>query len=427
MIAPPTRQLLVASALVGALALSAPGAHAAAGDGCVVIRGVEVAGIGQPGPQDVVVRAGRVAAVAAAGADVPGDCRVVDGAGRVLTPGLVDPHSQLGLVEISGEERTVDTDLEPPHAATQPEVRAALRAELAYNPRSTPIPVARLGGVTSVIVVPTGGTIRGRSFWADLAGATQAEAIRAVDIAMNASFGGRAKSRAAALHVLDVALTEADELARRSRDFEQNRTPGFTTPPRDLRALLPVAQGRMPLVVSADRAADIEALLSVTEGTPVRLVIAGGAEAWLVRGALAARGVPVILDPLRYGPGGFDQVHARRDNAALLHAAGVPIMFSSFGAYGVRKLRQLAGNAAREGLDHQAALDAITRTPAEVFGQHDLGRVAPGAVANLALWSGDPLELETRLEGLWIGGREVALTSRQTVLRDRYRRVSPAP
>lgn len=419
--------LLVASALFAALATPAPEARAAPADDCVVIRGVEVAGIAEAGPRDVVVRSGAIVAVAAPGAEVPAGCHEVVGAGRVLTPGLVDPYTQLGLVEVSGEERTVDTDLEPPHAAMQPDVRAALRAELAYNPRSTPIPVARLGGVTSAIVVPVGGIIRGRSFWADLAGATQAEAVRAADVAMNASFGGRPKSRVAALHVLDVALAEAVELARRSRDWEQNRTPGFTTPHLDLRAMLPVAQGRMPLVVSADRASDIEALLNITEGTPVRLVIAGGAEAWLVRAALAARGVAVILDPLRYGPGGFDQVHARRDNAALLHAAGVPIMFSTFGAYGVRRLRQLAGNAAREGLDRQAALDAITRTPAEVFGQPDLGRVAPGAVANLALWSGDPLELSTRLEGLWIGGREVALTSRQTVLRDRYRRVSPAP
>ena len=196
-------------------------------------------------------------------------------------------------------------------------------------------------------------------------------------------------------------------------------------PVRDLRALLPVARGALPLVVAVDRAADIEALLRLTARTPLRLIILGGAEAWQVAGPLAARRVPVIVDPLLAGPGGFDQLAARPDNAALLAAAGVPVMFGTSSSHHVRKLRQLAGNAVRAGLAPGVALDALTRVPAEAFGLADRGRLEVGARADLALWSGDPFELDTRLVGLWIGGAEQALTSRQTALRDRYRHLPP--
>ncbi|PKN58094.1 MAG: amidohydrolase [Deltaproteobacteria bacterium HGW-Deltaproteobacteria-14] len=418
------------SSLLG-VALTAGAAQGAgppstAGPPCALIRGVTLSDGAGDRVVDVVVRGDRVAAVRilAGGEPEPG-CDVIAGAGRVLTAGLVDPYTRLGLVEVDLEAPTVDTDLRAPFQDPSGQIRASVRADLAYNPRSSLIGVTRLEGVTSAISVPSGGVISGRSFWVDLVGARQGTAIQRAPVAMHASLGPRQESRASAFQTIDVALREARDFATRQREWAKNQTPGFLTPRLDLAALLPVAKGELPLVVTVDRASDIEGLLRMTAGTPLRLVIAGGAEAWLVRDALAQRKVAVILDPLTYGPGSFDQLAARPDNAALLHAAGVAVMFSTFSSHGARKLRQLAGNAVRGGLSHAAALDAVTRVPAEVFGLADHGRVAPGAIADLVLWSGDPFELSTRVEGLWIHGRSVPLTSRQTALRDRYRHVPP--
>lgn len=396
-----------------------------AGPPCVVITGATLSEATGDRLVDVVIRGARVAAVTMAGGQADPGCDVVAGAGRVLTAGLIDPFTQLGLVEVSLEAPTVDTDLKAPFQDVSGQIRAAVRSDLAYNPRSSTIPVTRLEGVTSAISVPSGGIISGRSFWVDLVGVHQADAIQRASVAMHASLGARQESRAVAFQTLDVALREALDFAAHQREWSKNQTPGFLTPRLDLVALLPVAKGELPLVVAVNRASDIEGLLRMTAGTPLRLVIAGGAEAWLVRDALAQRKVAVILDPLVYGPGSFDQLAARADNAALLHSAGVVVMLSTFSSHNARKLRQLAGNAVRGGLPHQAALDAVTRVPAEVFGLADHGRVAPGAVADLVLWSGDPFELSTRVVGLWIHGQAVPLTSRQTALRDRYRHVPP--
>jgi imidazolonepropionase-like amidohydrolase len=129
----------------------------------------------------------------------------------------------------------------------------------------------------------------------------------------------------------------------------------------------------------------------------------------------------VVLDPLVYGPGSFEQIHARADNAALLHAAGVQVVISSFSSHNARNLRQAAGNAVRGGLPHDVALTAITRTPAAVFGLDRHGRLEPGALANVAVWSGDPLEPSTELLHLYLRGKAMPLTSRQTALFEKYR------
>jgi imidazolonepropionase-like amidohydrolase len=300
-------------------------------------------------------------------------------------------------------------------------VRAAVRASLGFNPRSPVIPVARAGGVTSALVVPMGGIISGGAFFVDLAGGR--EAIGREPAAMLAHLGARGESRAAAMHVVDVALRETLLWKTQRSAWEKAQRAGFATKPLDLEALVPVADGAVPLLVEADRAADLEALLVMLEGTRVRPVILGGAEAWLVRERLAEKRVPVILNPLLFGPGDFDQLRARADNAVLLHAAGVPVILSVFDTHQVRKLRQVAGNAVREGLPWEAALLAVTEAPADAFGMSGHGRIAPGAIGNVVLWSGDPFELATRVVAVFVGGRETSLRTRQTELFERWRRL----
>jgi len=380
---------------------------------CVALTGGEVVLPGaRPGAGAVVLRDGRVAA-AGAGTVVPADCRRIDVKDRIVTAGLIDVSSSLGVDEIDLEAVTHDNDA----GGTDP-VRAAFRAADGYDPRSVLVPVARLGGVTSALVVPAGGLVSGQAAWVDLHGATQAEAVVRAPAAMVATLDGPA---GAALRRLRELLEDARRFATHREAWEKNQSRVFPWSRLDLEALRPVVEREIPLVVAADRASDLEALARFAGEQSVRVIVRGGAEAHLLAERLAAAGVGVIVDPLVYGPGSYDQLHARPDNAARLAAAGVTVAISTFSGHNLRKLRQLAGNAVREGLPWTAALDAITVAPAKLFGLEQHGALLPGAVGNVVVWSGDPLEIGTRVERLFIHGREVPLRSRQTELFERYR------
>ena len=172
-----------------------------------------------------------------------------------------------------------------------------------------------------------------------------------------------------------------------------------------------------------DRASDIRQVVAFARSEKLRAVIAGGAEAWLVAGELKSAGVPVLLDPLDNLPASFDKVGATLENAARLQKAGVTIAFSFRDpqAHNIRKIRQAAGNAVAHGLPPEAALAAMTRNPAAIFGVADrAGTLEVGRPADLVLWSGDPLEVTTLAERVFIGGQAIPMRSRQTELRDRY-------
>jgi imidazolonepropionase-like amidohydrolase len=233
-------------------------------------------------------------------------------------------------------------------------------------------------------------------------------------------------SLAAGLGELRELFEDARAFARDRRAFDQNRTRLMAASRRDLEALLPVVQGEEALILRVDRAAHIEAVLRFAREEKIRLILRGGAESWRHAEALAAARVPVILDPTVYGAGSFSQREGRRDTAALLAEAGVNVLFFStyHSSHFARNLRQLAGNAVRGGMAHADAIKALTSTPAAVFGQEEHGVIQVGAKANLVLWSGDPLEISSHVTTLMIGGELQSLSSRQTLLRDRYRSVS---
>jgi imidazolonepropionase-like amidohydrolase len=180
-----------------------------------------------------------------------------------------------------------------------------------------------------------------------------------------------------------------------------------------------LAGGRV--VFQVDRASDIREVVAFAQRNGIKPVILGGNEAWLVAKDLAKANVPVVLNPLNDLPVDFDRLASSLENAARLQRAGVRIVFSSGDTPQARLARQLAGNAVAHGLPWEAALDAITSTPADIFGLGAThGRIAVGKIADLVLWSGDPLELSTLAERVWIAGRPMEMKSRQTELRDRY-------
>jgi imidazolonepropionase-like amidohydrolase len=364
----------------------------------------------------VVVAQGKIVSVGKGAA--PAGAQTIDARGLVITPGLVDALTSVGLVEVEEEEATHDDRQGGPDL-----LRAGFRASDGYNPASVVIPVTRAEGLTSAGVVPQGGLISGLSAWADLDGATAAEALAAPVLALNVHLHGDGGHATALLRVRE-AFDDARTFQKNRAAWEKNQSRRFAPSRLDLEALASALDGKLPVVFHVDRGADILATLAVAREMKLRPVIAGGAEAWKVARELAAAKVPVIVYPLEQ-PHSFDSLGAREDNAARLHAAGVQVGISTGDTHNARKLRQVAGNAVRAGLPHEAALAAVTRVPAEALGLGArYGTLTPGKVANLAIWSGDPLELSTRVVDLVIRGRRVSLRSRQTVLFEKYRTLS---
>ena len=186
-----------------------------------------------------------------------------------------------------------------------------------------------------------------------------------------------------------------------------------------------MVRGRIPLIIEVDRATDIRrAIRFAAENAPLRLVILGGAEAWMVAEELAASGIPVLMDPMRNLPSSFDALGSTLESAARLDQAGVTVAYTTQtadGYFNARLLPQHAGNAVTNGVSWDAAFRAITLTPAEIYGVGDqYGALAAGYMADVVVWDGDPLEVMSAPTHVIIDGEDTDLTSRQTRLRDRY-------
>lgn len=401
-----------------ACALAALPGLAAAQD--LLIRDARVHTVSERGTlerADVLVRGGRIAAV---GTSLPAPgATVVEANGRPLTPGLFGGITALGVVEVSQEKSTVDNssphgDDEGGDAGPRPEFDVSL----SFNPDSAVIGVNRVEGITYAMVAPDAvsgaAVIAGQGSVARLDG--RADAMAAASRTLFASLGA-GTSRAAQFMLLEQATREARPTPQmRDADFRLLTPAGREVLARYLNG------GRIAFGV--DRATDIRQVLAFAQRQGARPVVIGGAQAWQVAGQLAQAKVPVILDPLVDLPDTFDQVGATLENAARLHRAGVRIAFtnSNDGTHNARKVRQAAGVAVAHGLPWEAALAALTANPADIFGLGaQYGRIAPGYVADLVLWSGDPLEVTTVAQQVWIDGRAQSMRSRQTELRDRYR------
>lgn len=370
----------------------------------------------------VLIRGDRIASV---GKDipVPSSARVIDCKGRVVTPGLVESDSALGLVEISLEPSTVD------NAPSWPDpVRAAVYAGDAVDLRSSLIGVARRHGVTSAVTAPSGGLIAGRSAWIDLVGPRSRHGDRAVGGpvgmhgALNVSgaqaIGG---SRATAIMRLREVLDDARTFRRERSAFARNALYRMSTSRLDLAALEDVVAGRMRLVLSVSRASDILAALELARKEKLKIALVGGEEGWLVADAIARAKVPVIVQPLENLPDSFEARNARSDNATLLARAGVAVAVATRSSHNASALRFTLGNAVRAGLPWALALKAATLVPAEIFGlEKAYGSIEPGKAANVVVWTGDPFEPSSWAETVIIRGEIEPTESRQTRLSARY-------
>lgn len=353
-----------------------------------------------------------------------GDPQIIDATGKIVTPGFFSALTSIGLEEISIDSEANDTrpDWEFP-------LSAALDGALGFNPRSTVIPVTRVAGVTRAFAtpIPASNVFGGQGFVADMSGADGS--ITKPWVAQIASAGsggadlaGNTRLGAWALlteHLDRARLFAADPTAYRRDEREQR----FSL--SDIQALAPVINNEQLLLIGVHRADDLRRIIALKAEYQVDVAVFGGAEAWRVAQDLADAAIPVILDPLQNLPSKFESLGSTLENAARLHAAGVKIAFydSEIGfTHNARLLPQLAGNAVANGLPYDAAMTAVTRNPAEIFGVGDfLGSLAPDKVADVVVWDGDPFEVTSRPEMVIIAGKILLLETRQTKLRDRYR------
>ena len=427
----PIARLALAAALALVSALPAPVAAQTGASGSFALVGATVhTGTGEVlEGATVVVRDGLIAAVGT-GVSVPAGVRTIDAAGRVVTAGFLDSMTRLGLVEVGAVSETRDfaTDFD--------RITASFDVVDGLDPMSTLLAVTRRGGITRAVVAPTSGAslIAGRGALVDLGvGSTPTTLdvqpmVQLRHAALFARLGaGGARlaggARAAALVVLREALADARDYAAHREAFQQGARREYALSRLDLEALVPVVRGELPVVIAVDRASDILAALRFAQEEAIRVILAGVADGWMVADRIAASGVPVLVDPMANLPS-FDGLAASLENAARLHAAGATVAFASFDAHNARNLRQAAGNAVAYGFPHQAALAAVTRVPAEIWGLDDrYGTVEAGKEADLVVWSGDPFELLTTVEHVFVEGVEMPLESRQQELFERYRKL----
>jgi hypothetical protein len=385
----------------------------------VLIRGATVHTAGAKGTlknTDVLVRGGIIAAV---GADLvaPAGATTVEAKGKELTPGIFGGLTDIGLEEIAAESPTVDSTLNLKSPLWDQQWRPELDVTLAYNPRSILVPVTRIEGVTWTVLAPGNGDsiIGGQGSAVVLDGRYDAALAGSRSLFVRMGSDGATLAggtRAAEYMLLEQAIHEA-----------RGQGPvgaGALLHPAGREALARyLAGGRV--VFQVDRAADILTVIAFAKRNGMKPVISGGDEAWLVAKEIASADVPVLLNTLDDLPIDFDHLGATLENAARLQHAGVRIAISGNNTPQAWLARQLAGNAVAHGLPWEAGLAAITSMPAEIFGLGvTRGRIAVGQVADLVVWSGDPLDVSTLADQVWIGGRPIEMKSRQTELRDRY-------
>ena len=360
--------------------------------------------------------------IAALGDSSPNSADVeFDGAGKSITAGLFNGSTHIGAIEVEQIEQTED------FISYSAAVGASFKVADAFNPRSTLIPFNRVQGLSHALLVPEAGN---RLFAGQVALVQLGNQPQVIDdsvaVAVDYTEGGfdlAGSSRATAMAMLRQGLADAQDFARNKPAALAGARRDYSLSLADLTALEPVISGAKPLLVRTHRASDISAILRLAKEFNLRLILSGVVEGWLVAEQIAAANVPVIIDPIENLPSSFETLGARLDNAKLLSDAGVTLVFTGMSwlsTHNAYLVRQSAGNAVANGLDKNVAIAAMTRNPAKLFAASVSGDIAVGEIADLVLWSGDPLELTSEPDLVMVAGEQIPLESRALLLRDRY-------
>jgi len=374
--------------------------------------------------------------ITAVGANVaiPANATVIDGTGLFVYPGLIDSGSHVGLEEISAVPGTVDT-------AELGDINPNARAEIAVNPHSNVIPVTRVNGITTVVTEPEGGIISGSSAMIQLAGWTPQEMTLKAPLAMHIhfprlrtnSFDEVPQDEEAAKEATKNYTKQIDKLRDVFKDAQayakataaRTNHPDIKRNDRDviLEALVPVVEGREPVVMHANLERDIRAALKFADEFKLKVILADAEDVARVIPELKSRNIPVILGPiLSLPPREDDPYDLVFTNAKTLNDAGIPFAIQSQDAHNARNLPYQAAACAAFGLPKDVALRSVTIAPAQIFGLADkIGSLETGKLANIIMTDGDPLEIVTHVRRLFIGGEEITLDTNQTLLWEKFK------
>jgi len=390
----------------------------------------------------LVMSDGKITAVGpASSVKVPGDARVVDVTGMTVYPGLIDSETQLGLTEISAEQSTNDT------IETSDEIMPHMHVYDAFHAETELIPVTRLNGITNAIVAPENrDTLPGQDSFIQLDGRDAQEMLQIRDIAMPLNFTGEQRrneswekrkfpqTRMGLAAQLRQAFLDAQNYQQSLTDYEKKKadtTPDKagakkeppSPPKRDLKseALLPYLQGKKTIVLAAESPSDLETAVRLAQEFNLKFVLNHITYSRPVLDYVASLKVPVIVGPIYEPPKPEERYDAIYSLPAELVQRGIKIAFASYDAHNARNLPYEAGFATAFGLPYEEALKALTINAAEIWGVADkLGSLDVGKTANVVIANGDPLDVKTDVKQVYIEGRAIPMTSRQTRLRDQY-------
>jgi len=345
---------------------------------------------------------------------------VITTSGIWITPGVFAAVSNLGLVEVGAVKSSNNT------RADKIDASVSIRAADSFNPNSSLVPISRGGGVIAAAVIPGSSSDLFGGIGSIVSTDGSYDSILEDEAFIFLNYSGSSEktgeTKGAAMAFLRSAVSDARNFSTRFKGPDD----GDSLRRADARALRPAVQGRIPLIVAADRAVDLVNLAKIKGENPaMRMHIIGAAEGWMVADQLAAANIGVMVDPMENLPSDFDTLGSRVDNVQKLKDAGVQTAImarSKTGAYAhnLKILTQHAGNAVANGLAWEDAFKSITSIPAEMYGFGELGELAVGQTANLVVWDGDPLEAMSAPIAVIIDGKMQSMQSRQTELRDRY-------
>ncbi len=425
---PPGLLILAVLATIGA-----PAARAQGRGPVLALRGGTIHTLAGPAIENgtVLIRNGRIVAVGAS-VEIPRGAEVIDATDLHVYPGLFDALSRLGLTEVGQVRATLDIE-------ELGDYNPQLVTATAVHPASEHIPVARANGITHAVSAPGGGVMSGQGSLIHLDGWTLEEMLgrRSVGLILNwptiqprgGGFGGagaRARPFTELKKEYEQKVNQLEDWLESARHYAQavaQGSPEKFERDQKLEALVPVVKGELPVIVAANEGRQIRDAVAFAEENKLKLILAGGAEAWKEKELLKKHDVPVILRPTQTLPGEEDEPYDKPfSNAGELHAAGIRIAFATFDSSDSRTLPYEAANAVPYGLPYDEALKAVMLYPAQILGVDDeLGSIEEGKIANLIVTDGDPLEITTQIRYVVIQGRSVSTDNRHKQLYEKYR------
>ena len=347
---------------------------------------------------------------------------VVDASNKIITPGVIAPDTQIGILEIGAISETRDGDSNI--------YSMGFSVYDAINPNSTLIPWNRSNGVTSAISLPdfNWDPLSGMASFLLLDGSLRVNGMP--DVALTGeigalSSGSRAESLILLRDLLEFAsiLDEKDmasskKISEAIEDFEIAEL--MDLQPRDVIALYNLLNNNLPLIIKTNRASDILKLIDIKKLYGLNLVLMSAQEATLVANEIAENNIPVIINPFDNIPDSFDELASNIRIASSLEKAGIKVMFSESRTHNYHLIRQGAGNAVANGMSYIGAIMALTSNVAESFNIPERGRLQQGMKADLVIWEGDPLEPSTFPSKVFINGNDMDLSTRSSRLTERY-------